>query len=73
MSTPTEIKAEAIALLTLGHSCREVERELRCKFPTQRLPTSALSPAGCIARLSSRSSGTKSRAWASFTAELAGE
>lgn len=38
MSTPTEVKSEAIALLTLGYSCREVERELRCKFPDAKTP-----------------------------------
>ena len=32
MSTLTEIKAEAIALLILGRSCREAQEELRHQF-----------------------------------------
>ena len=38
VSTPTEIKAQAIALLVLGRSCREVQRELHQKFPDARIP-----------------------------------
>ena len=38
MSTSTEIKAQAIALLTLGHACRRVEQELRLQFPGARIP-----------------------------------
>ena len=33
VSTPTEIKAQAIALLILGRSCREAQAELREQFP----------------------------------------
>ena len=36
--TPLEIKAEAIALLALGYSTRDVERRLRDKFPGTRIP-----------------------------------
>ena len=38
MSTPTEIKAEAITLLTLGYSCRDVQGELRQRFPNAQIP-----------------------------------
>ena len=36
--TPLEIKAEAVALLALGHSTREVERRLNDKFPGAKIP-----------------------------------
>ena len=36
--SPGEIKAEALALLALGHSCRSVERQLKQKFPTAKVP-----------------------------------
>jgi hypothetical protein len=38
VSTLTEIKAEAIALHVLGHTCRSVERELKAKFPNEDIP-----------------------------------
>ena len=38
MSTPTEIKAQAIALLTFGHTCRRVEKQLRLQFPGTKIP-----------------------------------
>lgn len=38
MSTPTEIKAQAIALLILGRSCREAQEELREHFPDSDIP-----------------------------------
>ena len=37
-TSPGEIKAEGIALLALGYSCRSVERQLRRKFPTAKVP-----------------------------------
>ena len=38
VSTPTEIKAQAIALLILGRSCREAQEELRRQFPGESIP-----------------------------------
>ncbi len=38
MSTSTEIKAQAIALLVLGHDCRRVAQELRQQFPGTKIP-----------------------------------
>ena len=38
MSTLTEIKAEAIALHVLGHSCRNIEGQLKVKFPNAGIP-----------------------------------
>ncbi len=38
MSAPTEIKAQAIALLTLGYDCRRVCAELRRQFPGAKIP-----------------------------------
>ena len=38
VSTPTEIKAQAIALLVLGRPCREVQAELRQQFPGADIP-----------------------------------
>ncbi len=38
MSTPTEIKAQAIALLILGRSCREAQEELGDQFPDADIP-----------------------------------
>ncbi len=38
MSTPTQIKAQAIALLILGRSCREAKEELRQLFPGESIP-----------------------------------
>ncbi len=38
MSTPTEIKAQAIALLTLGYDCRRVHAELGRQFPGTKIP-----------------------------------
>ncbi len=38
MSTPTEIKAQAIALLILGRSCRDAQEELRLQFPNSDIP-----------------------------------
>lgn len=38
MSTPIEIKAQAIALLILGRSCREAQAELRQQFPGADIP-----------------------------------
>ena len=38
VSTPTEVKAQGIALLVLGRSCREVERELGRLFPNETVP-----------------------------------
>ncbi len=38
MSTPTNIKAQAIALLILGRSCREAQEELREQFPGAEIP-----------------------------------
>ena len=36
--TRTELKAQAIALMVLGYSCRDVEHELRQQFPLLRIP-----------------------------------
>ncbi len=41
MSTPTEIKAEAIALHALGYSCRAIGKQLRAKFPNAKIPNHA--------------------------------
>ena len=38
MSTSTEIKAQAVALVVLGRSCREVQEDLRSQFPGARIP-----------------------------------
>ncbi len=38
MTAPTEIKAQAIALLTLGYDCRRVHAELRRQFPGAKIP-----------------------------------
>ena len=38
MSTPTEIKAQAVALVVLGRSCREVQEDLRRQFPDAHIP-----------------------------------
>lgn len=39
--TPGIIKANAIALLALGYSCRSVEKQLRQKFPAAHIPNYA--------------------------------
>ena len=36
--TPREVKATAMMLTVLGHSSRQVERELRRRFPGKRIP-----------------------------------
>ena len=42
MSTsPAELKAEAVALLALGYSCRSVEAQLKQKFPGAKVPNYA--------------------------------
>ncbi len=41
MSTPTEIKAQAIALHAMGYSCRRIERQLRSQFPGADIPNYA--------------------------------
>ena len=38
MSTPTEIKAQAVALVVLGKSCREAQEDLRRQFPGAHIP-----------------------------------
>jgi hypothetical protein len=38
LSTPTEIKAQAIALHCLGYSCRNIEKQLKAKFPGAAVP-----------------------------------
>ncbi len=38
VSTATEIKAQAIALLILGRSCREAKAELHQIFPGESIP-----------------------------------
>jgi len=38
VSTPSDIKAQAIALLILGRSCREAQAELREQFPGADIP-----------------------------------
>ena len=38
MSTPTEIKVQAIALLILGRSCRDAREELHQLFPGESIP-----------------------------------
>ena len=38
MSTPTKIKAQAVALVVLGRSCREVREDLRRQFPEAHIP-----------------------------------
>ncbi len=38
MSTLIEIKAEAIALHVLGHTCRNIEKQLKAKFPKADIP-----------------------------------
>jgi hypothetical protein len=38
MSTLTEIKAEAIALHVLGHPCRNIEKQLKARFPSADIP-----------------------------------
>ena len=37
--SPSEIRAQGVALLILGYSCRRVERELRAMFPGARVPS----------------------------------
>lgn len=36
--SPREVKATAMVLTILGHSSRQIERELRRKFPGERIP-----------------------------------
>jgi hypothetical protein len=38
VSTLIEIKAEAVALHVLGHSCRNIEKQLKAKFPKADIP-----------------------------------
>ena len=38
MTAPTEIKAQAIALLTLGYHCRRVRADLQRQFPGTKIP-----------------------------------
>ena len=38
VSTLTEMRAQAIALLVLGRSCREAQTELRQQFPGESIP-----------------------------------
>lgn len=41
MSTPTEVKAQAIALHAMGYSCRNIEKQLRARFPGTDIPNHA--------------------------------
>jgi hypothetical protein len=41
VSNPTEIKAQAIALYALGYSCRNIEGQLKAKFPGVDIPNYA--------------------------------
>ena len=38
MTTPTEIKAQAIALHALGYSSRNIDKQLRSMFPGADIP-----------------------------------
>ena len=38
MAFPNEMKAQAVALLILGHSCRRVQTELSRQFPGADIP-----------------------------------
>ena len=38
MAFPSEMKAQAVALLILGHSCRRVQTELSEQFPGADIP-----------------------------------
>ena len=38
VTTPTEIKAQAVALVVIGRSCREVQEVLRQQFPDAHIP-----------------------------------
>jgi hypothetical protein len=41
VTTPTEIKAQAIALHALGYSCRKIEKQLKAKFLKADIPNHA--------------------------------
>jgi hypothetical protein len=41
VSTPTEIKAQAIALHAMGYSSRAIETQLKAKFPGAAIPNHA--------------------------------
>ena len=57
----TELKAQAIALMVLGYSCRDVEHELRRQFPLLRIPHYTT-----IARWLQKMAGPQSRGAAAY-------